>query len=126
MKMFLVMMFSIIGHHQVNAQFTIRGKLTDEQKQPIEYAEVSIKNVNDSTKMKTTLTDKTGNFLLSIPKGAYLLSVDYLGQTLLKKNVSVAANVNLGTLKVNTANQIGEVTVTGKKPLIERKIDRSM
>ncbi len=113
-----------VSFYRLNAQFTLTGRLTDKQEQPIEYAEVSIKNINDSTKMMTTLTNKTGNFSLSIPKGVYLLSVNYLGQNLLKKNVSVVGNINIGTLKVNTANQIGEVTVTGKKPLIERKIDR--
>jgi len=113
-----------VSFYRLSAQVTVGGRITDEQKQPIEYAEVSMKNINDTLKMKTTVTDKMGNFSLSIPKGAYLLSVDYLGQTLLKKKVSLAANVNLGTLKVKIANQIGKVTVTGKKPLIERKIDR--
>ncbi len=117
------MLFFLL-YNPAKAQFTLKGKFVDKQEQPIEYAEVAIKNVNDSTKMTTALTDKMGNFSLSIPKGAYLLSVDYLGQTLLKKNMSVVGNINIGTLKVNIANQIGEVTVTGKKPLIERKIDR--
>jgi len=123
MKVLLFLSFSLFCF-SLSAQVAVGGRLTDEQEQPIEYAEVSIKNVIDSTRMTTTLTDKMGNFLLSIPKGAYLLSVDYLGQTLLKKNVSLATNVNLGMLKVDIANQIGQVTVTGKKPLIERKIDR--
>ena len=113
-----------VSFYRLNAQFTLTGRLTDKQEQPIEYAEVSIKNVNDSIKMMTTLTDKMGNFSLSIPKGAYLLSVDYLGQNLLKKKLSVMDNINLRVLKVNTINRIGEVMVTGEKPLIERKIDR--
>jgi len=108
----------------LSAQVAVNGKVLNEQGLPIEYAKVFLKNRNDSTQIAHTLTDKTGSFSLSVAKGVYTLSVDYLGEELLKKNLSIAENTSLGTLKVKTANVIGKVTVTGKKPLIERKADR--
>ncbi len=123
MKSFLLLLvFSF--YTGVSAQFAVSGKLVNEKEQPIEYAEASITNVNDTTNIKTTLTDKAGKFSLPVMKGSYSLSVVYLGQELVQKNLSVTKNTHLGVIKVSLMNQIGKVTVTAKKPLIEQKIDR--
>ncbi len=68
MKFFLIVLFSV-GYSQVNIRFTIREKLTNEEEdQPIEYAEGSLKNINDFTKMSTNATNKMDVFLLFTPK----------------------------------------------------------
>jgi len=123
MKNFLWILFSS-AYTGVSAQFAVSGKVVNEKQQPIEYAEISLINVMDTTNIKTVLTDKAGKFSLFAAKGNYTLSVVYLGQELVKKKLSVTKNIHLGILKVSVVNQIGKVTVTAKKPLIEQKIDR--
>ena len=123
MKNSLWIIFSLL-YTGLSAQVAVSGKVLNEQGQPIEYAEVLLKTQNDSTQIAHTLTNKTGDFSLSVTKGNYTLSVDYFGEEVFNKKISLVSNANLGTLKVKTANVIGKVTVTGKKPLIERKADR--
>lgn len=123
MKNFLWILFSLL-YTGVSAQVAVSGKVFNDKGQPIEYAEVSLINAMDTTNIKTVLTDKAGKFSLSVVRGNYTLSAVYLGQELVKKNLSVTKNIHLGILKVSVVNQIGKVTVTAKKPLIEQKIDR--
>lgn len=123
MKNFLWLLFSL-SYTGVSAQFAVSGKVFNEKQQPIEYAEISLINTMDTTNIKTVLTDKAGKFSLSVVRGNYTLSAVYLGQELVKKNLSVTKNIHLGVIKVSLMNQIGKVTVTAKKPLIEQKIDR--
>ena len=123
MKNSLWIIFSLL-YTGLSAQVAVSGKVLNEQGQPIEYAEVLLKTQNDSTQIAHTLTNKIGDFSLSVTKGNYTLSVDYFGEEVFNKKISLVSNANLGTLKVKTANVIGKVTVTGKKPLIERKADR--
>ena len=123
LKTFL-MILSILIYSQAGAQFIVRGQLINEQEQPIEYAEISLTNVIDTTSIKTVLTNEKGKFSLSAAKGYYIFSANYFNQELIKKKLPVTNNINLGMLKISTVNQIEGVTVTGKKPLIERKADR--
>jgi len=119
----LIIFFFILFYNQVFAQVTLRGRITDEEEQSVEYAEVSVAYVNDTTKIKKTLTDKTGGFSLSVQKGSYMLSVDYWGENVLTKKIMVSKNEYLGSLKVTLANRIGSVTVTRRR-LISRKGDK--
>lgn len=123
LKAFL-MILSILIYSRAGAQFIVSGKLINQQEQPIEYAKISLTNVSDTTSIKMVLTDEKGKFSLSVAKGNYTFSVDYFKQKFIKKKLYVANNINLGMLKLNEVNQIEGVTVTGKKPLIERKADR--
>ncbi len=119
----LIILFLILSYNQVFAQVILSGRITDEEERSVEYAEVSLTHVSDTTRVKKTLTDKTGRFSLSVQMGSYILSVDYWGENILTKKIMVSKNKYLGRLKVPLANRIGSVTVTQGR-LISRKGDK--
>jgi hypothetical protein len=117
---------------------TVNGTVVDTAKQPLEYAVVCIVNASDSTKVKCGFSAGDGTF--SIPNvaiGNYTLKVSYMGYLphvsgAITIDTTTAAIINgqlsLSTvvLKRSSANVLNEVAVTGKKPLVERKIDRTI
>ncbi len=100
MKIFLMILFILI-YNQAGAQFIVSGKLINQQEQPIEYAEVSLTNVMDTTNIKKGLTDKAGKFSLSVAKGSYSLSVNYLWAGVNKKESVHCKQYQPWTIKSN-------------------------
>ena len=66
MPSFSLVLFSTVA----KAQQTIRGWITDEQRSPIEYANVIALSVRDSSLVTGAVTDNAGKFLLSLPSNS--------------------------------------------------------
>lgn len=111
-----------------NGSFTLKGKVAENDK-PIEAATVTLHKA-DSSNIKTATADKEGNFSFSLPKaGSYLIRVSAVGyQPLWSGSIAVKdgeAIKELPALQMQqNVTKLNEVVVTGKKPLIEQKIDR--
>lgn len=106
-------------------QISISGIVQDNNKRPLEYAEIMLYNKVDSTKMQRALSDSTGRFVVRALKGEYRLKIYQMGTVYFSQNISISHETNLGIITIeNTSKQLNEVVVTGKKRLIERKIDR--
>ncbi|HEX6180161.1 MAG TPA: outer membrane beta-barrel family protein [Chitinophagaceae bacterium] len=104
--------------------FTITGKLVSSvDGKPIELAEVRLLKP-DSVLFQSTYTSREGTFQLSAIAGNYILEAKYLGRSLYGGSISIDKNTNLGTLNIEPATSEGNVTVTSRRKLIERKIDR--
>ena len=108
-----------------NAQTSIKGKIIDKDtEQPIEFADIIISSQSLEYPIGT-ITDVDGSFKLPIKKGLYVLKVLFVGQELISKEIEINdKDINLGTILVEISQQLGEVTITSKKKLIQRKIDR--
>lgn len=105
-----------------NAQ-SINGKLTDKNKEGISYAEVVA--VKDKVR-KVAVTNDKGQFVLNLPdNGNYLLEVLKDGTKVYSDTVFVNGNVPKEISVDNTKEKLIEgVTVSSKKKLIDRKVDR--
>ncbi|HEX6179589.1 MAG TPA: TonB-dependent receptor [Chitinophagaceae bacterium] len=110
----------------------ITGVVTDEKQQPIEAATVTLLRVKDKALIKAGVTDKAGVFEFEkIADGEYIIAVTATGFgkangqpfTISPDNASVKLNAIPLT---RVAKSLGEVTVTGRRPLIENKIDRTV
>lgn len=109
----------------------ITGTVTDENQKGIEGATVTLLKGNGSL-AKVAVSNKSGVFEFEkMAFGEYMISVTVTGYT--KKNsdkFTVSAEkptVNVNTLQLAIASKsLSEVTVTGKRPLIENKIDRTV
>ncbi|HEU4497471.1 MAG TPA: TonB-dependent receptor, partial [Flavobacterium sp.] len=86
-----------------------------------------VSSVKDSAVIDYTLTDKNGNFSLSLKKQAkpFNLKISSLGyETYVKQFPQLAANLDLGELLVNDAvTTLGEVVIVGEAPPIRIKND---
>lgn len=113
-----------------NKSGKISGLITDANAQAIESATASLQRAKDSALVKVAVSDKKGNFEFEqLPEGEYFVAVTAVGYAkAFSKPVKLtaASGVQLPSIRLekSVAKTLGEVIVTGKRPLIENKIDR--
>jgi outer membrane receptor protein involved in Fe transport len=111
----------------------VSGSVVDaDTKQPIEFATVALISLSTGKPVDGTMVDDKGNFTLQkVAAGQYKLNVSFLGYQLRTvENVTVAsdnAEVKVGTVSLaSDSKKLSEVVITGEKPLVEEKIDRTV
>lgn len=112
---------------QLTPQGKLEGQVITATQKPVEYATVSLLKARDSLLIKSTLTDEKGKYiLLKVPAGSYLIAVEWLGSPklikgpYLLKEAQELLSIPAFTL-TNESKELQTVTVSGKKPLIERR-----
>lgn len=111
----------------------ISGVVVDsETKTPVEYATVALISVATGKPIDGTMADDKGRFTIQkVGVGKYKLLVSFIGyqQKTLNEFTVKADNddINLGTVTLESnAHRLSEVVITGEKPLVEEKIDRTV
>src|SRR5258708_1920460 len=110
----------------------ITGSLLDEQGKPMDYATVSLLKANDSTVVKGTLSNETGAYTFDhINAGEYIIKATVVGyDKAVSKTFTIAegsSNLIVPVLKIQSVSHaLKTVTITSSKPLIERKLDRTV
>lgn len=93
--------------------------------QPVAYATIRLQQLADTTRQKSTITDKNGAFAFEkIPLGYYRLRISNIGYNPLTLDSiwlrDERYDFNLGDIKIGAAGtSLGEVIVYAEKPLIE-------
>ncbi|MDB5125623.1 MAG: TonB-dependent receptor [Mucilaginibacter sp.] len=111
---------------------TVSGALLNEQGKPLDYATVSLLKAQDSSMVKGTLSSPSGTFAFAhIKPGSYIIRATVVGyERSLSKPFTLteaSSDVTVPALKMKTASRtLNTVNVTSSKPLIERKIDRTV
>ena len=109
----------------------ITAIIKDVHNAAITGATVRIYKVNDSTVIKTGISDTNGKIIISnLTYGAYYLSITALGQKEYRSAVIQLENngITLPPIVLTPAKSIGlaEVVVSAKRPLIQTEIDRTI
>ncbi|MBB6612609.1 TonB-dependent receptor [Pontibacter sp. Tf4] len=111
----------------------ISGVVLDaDTKSPVEFATVALVSVATGKPVDGTMADEKGRFTIQkVGAGNYKLLVSFIGyeqKTLAAFTVkSDNDDVNLGSITLtSSAQKLTEVVVTGDKPLVEEKIDRTV
>jgi len=114
-KFWLILIFAFL---KLNAQtYSINGKVTDENNNPLENISVSLMKQKDSSIINFTGTSKSGSFSIKIPlqnEASFLqISGDKL-KTFSRKFESIHQNEDIGTIKLNkeVVTNIEEVQIT--------------
>jgi len=121
-----------IAQNSVHAQgnCTMRGMVADRKKSPLELITIVLYTSSDSILVKTTFTEADGRFQFNgIKPGSYFIRLSAMGYAGLKSTAIIINNTtDLLQLPVfildATASELKEVSITGKKSFIEKKIDR--
>ena len=128
----LALMGLAMGSYAQNAG-KITGSIKDGGNQKIiDAASISLLKAKDSSLVKVSVTDKDGNFVFeNVKEGAYLVQASSIGHSKTFSNtVSITSETpvaSAGVLQLTPVNKsLKEVVITSKKPLIERKIDRTV
>lgn len=110
----------------------LTGRVADSKQAGIAAATVNLLKAKDSSIIKMSVTDKTGNFEFeNLPGGKYLLKVSAIGHQAGFSNpfevagTSAAIEIPVITLAPQS-KQLNAVTVTASRQMVEQKIDRTV
>ncbi len=113
-KLYAIVTALVLFSTVAKAQQTIRGWIADEQRLPIEYANVIALSVRDSSLVTGAVTDKAGAFQLSVSADAQVF-LRVLGVGYERRNVSLPLAADTLQLKAEAKAMEG-VTVTAQRP----------
>jgi len=132
MKTIISILFTVISLFAA-AQESSRGKITASvrnNQQPAENATVELRNAKDSSLVKLAITDKAGTAdFENIRFGTYIIKVTMINfATQYSNTFSLSAeqtSVQVPSITLQpVTTQLGTVTVTGRKPFIQKLSDR--
>lgn len=127
MRYILSILFSTIFLLNLNAQYSIKGKISDEKQKSQKLTTVLLLKKSDSSLVKSTLTNDEASFSFTeVANGAYLILANSIGHE--KNYTAIIVNgkdQSIGNivLKMEAVN-LGEVTVTARKPFLEQRADK--
>jgi iron complex outermembrane recepter protein len=122
---------SFAGSAQVTGG-KVTGKVIDGNTKTIEAASITLHKASDSTVAKMSVANKEGNYQFeNVTEGNYFVSISAVGHSKgfsEKFTVDAAhAAIEVKTIElVPVSKNLGAVTVTSRKPLIEQRIDRTI
>jgi outer membrane receptor protein involved in Fe transport len=121
-KIIIIVTFILYSMGVLSQQ--VKGVIVNQNNKPIELVEVLVVN-RDSITIKNDFTNAIGSFVLTIERGDYILQVRQEGKIIYKQKLTIINDIDLGIIPViENKHQLEEVSVTSKKKLIERKVDR--
>lgn len=103
--------------------FRIVGQVVNATTQPVEFMDVYL-TTSTASNMPHTYTDSLGNFTLQAVRGSYTLTLAEFGKEKYSQVITLTQDLNLGQLTVDEGVMLDSITITAKKKLIERKVDR--
>jgi hypothetical protein len=127
MNKFLTFVFIVIcfSTNSFSQEYTVTGKVLDQDKNAIVFANVFLLKTTDSSIVNGTSTDDKGAFVFnSVVKGKFLLKATYIENVSGLKTLDVFSDLDVGELYLSEAQELDEVVVTYQKPKLERKVDR--
>jgi iron complex outermembrane receptor protein len=131
MLLFLVFTGTAIAQTAM-PQGKVSGSLQDEQGKPMDYATVSLLRAKDSSVVKGALSNDAGLYIFEhVNTGNYIIKSTAVGFEKATSQVfSLSESLpgfTVPLLKMKPASStLNTVTVTSSKPLIERKVDRTV
>ena len=130
-KKAIILGLLFLTYFEVQSQYSITGKLVDEDSVAIAYAHVILFDVSSDNKelLKGEVTNEQGLFNINVDRsGPLYLEFQILGyENFRTENFIVQDNMDLGVVRMEQGSeQLEEVTVVGRIPLFEQKVDRTI
>ena len=119
----LIVLIVFILSNALIAQIKISGKAVTLENRPLEYAEVILFS-EKATALVNRLTNDKGEFNIHYQKGVYRLEIRQFNQIVYTKSIELVSDTDLGAIMVDAINTLGTVVISGRKQLVERKVDR--
>jgi iron complex outermembrane receptor protein len=108
----------------------VSGTLLDTKTQGVGYATVSLLRAKDSTVVKGTLSTNAGAYVFDrVAAGTYVVRATSAGYNRATSKAFTITNADIAVSTLTMAENVkslGAVNITASKPLIERKIDRTV
>ena len=121
--LFFFVLFLLFVRSGYSQTFRIEGRVVNTKDQPIEFMDAYLVNTTDSD-LPHVYTDSLGGFILNALGGDYTLQLAAFGKEKYRKNISLTQDLHLGKITIEEAVLLDSITITAKKKVIERKVDR--
>ncbi|MEM9547898.1 MAG: outer membrane beta-barrel protein [Bacteroidota bacterium] len=109
-------------------QFNLSGKILDTNHEPLEFVNILLLSAEDEEMAAGEITNSDGQFLIeNLEPGNYTLQASFIGFAPLEQEIVLNASTELSPIILKTIdNMLDEVAITAKKPVFERKSDRTI
>lgn len=122
MEKILFIIFCLIGFTNRAFSQSLTGVIIDETKSPVEFANVVLLALPDSTFIQGTISDQSGSFVLASEGKQGVLRISSVGYATVYK--ACASEGSVGTIQLNSDTQLlGEVVIKGDLPVTRMKGD---
>lgn len=123
----LLFSYSIRAQGQTSSLASISGKVVDENKEAVAFANVALYASIDSGLVKGEVTDIDGNFIIRAEPADYYIKVTFLSyQSKIKAGISLKSNdLELGNITLSSSSQnLDEVEIIAERSQMELKLDK--
>lgn len=126
----LIITFLISGYLSAINSVTVKGKITDTNNQPVQFATAQLINPKTNQLIQGKIADINGEFTLNnIVSGEYKLNVSMVGYTQESDSIIQISTKNAKTVEHKItlrelAHKLGTVEITAKKKFIEQTVDK--
>ncbi len=125
----LLTMSNTLAQKQSKKEIIFSGEVQDKQgRVPLEYATITLTNINDTSKITGGITDRNGKFSFPAPAGTYDIKVEFISfepYELKAKKLLVDTSIETVFLEISAAT-LEEVTVIAEKTTVEYKLDKQI
>lgn len=111
---------------QLIAQFSFSGKVIDNNKKPISFANVTLLNKETKSIYKGSITEDDGSFSFNnITTNTYEVLISFIGYKEVSRKIKIDTDKKLEPIVlIEDAETLDKVQITAKKPTVKRKVDR--
>ncbi|HWB93524.1 MAG TPA: TonB-dependent receptor, partial [Puia sp.] len=107
----------------------VMGWTQDDQGKPLAGASIALKNNKDSSVVKLSISDRTGQYrFTTVIPGHYFITVSHIGYVTRSSTsfeTSAAEKIQVPVIQLSReSKELRETVVTGRKPLVEVRNDR--
>lgn len=121
---YITLLFCLTFSLAFSQDFIINGVVVDDNQNPVVLANV-ILLTGESEFIKGTVTNDQGFYeFKAVTTGTYNIVASYIANTVETSEISVTENMELKPLVLQSAQELDEVVVTQKKPVLEQLADR--
>ena len=125
MKIFNLLIAICLSIPAYSQSFNIKGKIIDEQKESIPFANIALYHLSDTVNIvKGSASDLLGNYSFqNVESGDYILQISYIGYKTKSIPVTIDRDMVQNVILEVDAQLITEVVVEGKRSI--RSIDKT-
>ncbi len=124
MKYFILVVALLISFSS-QAQISVSGQISDENNAPIAFSNFTIKEIDSGTIVTGGISDENGKYALQSPIGKYRIEVSFIGYEPYSKVIELTESLILENIVlIGIVDQLDEVVIRGKKPVIQQSADR--
>jgi len=123
-SVYLFLLFATLTSHVLYGQsLDFKGRVLDSLDQPIQNANILLREANESGKVQFKSSDANGHFLFKVaPKTTYQIRITYIGYKTIQKELVVRQDPISKTYYLKDAlEELDEVVITRKPDVIHKK-----